>query len=217
MDLEADSVQNETANIIKLTQPVIEKANNFPLRIAKGKNSLSSLNTILIFIVGGSSRPFSYIKNTNDRAQILRRFTPQERPIPVPPVLPIEIQRIPSSETDSDEQSQTPSTNIYETVVPMANLGSRLDTPTPIYETEWTHSLRQLMMETKATNGNPSVSVIELPSNPTDLIRTPTSIMNYFQHHSPHNKFLAERASRTDSIRRMNMLQRLKDDAAFLY
>ena len=88
---------------------------------------------------------------------------------------------------------------------------------TPIYETEWTHSLRQLMMITSSIENEP-ISVIELPSPPPDLVPSMTQQpLDYFQQHNPYDKFLANRSAISDSMRRANMLRQIKDNAAFLY
>jgi len=72
------------------------------------------------------------------------------------------------------------------------------------------------MSKRPSINGN-GMSVIELPSSssePPDLV--PSG--HYFQQQQhPYAKFLANRKRTSDSMRRANMLQRLKDDAAFLY
>jgi hypothetical protein len=91
------------------------------------------------------------------------------------------------------------------------------DISTPIYETEWTHSLRQLMMTTTPSMRNQGVSVIELPPVPPDLVPSTKQSFDYFQQQNPYDKFLASRTRTSDSMRRANMLRRLKDDAAFLY
>ncbi len=98
------------------------------------------------------------------------------------------------------------------------NKTSTSDIVTPIYETEWTHSLRQLMMTTTTPSiGNEAISVINLPPAPPDLVPSTKQSSDYFQQQSPYGKFLASRSSTSDSMRRANMLRRLKDDAAFLY
>jgi len=71
------------------------------------------------------------------------------------------------------------------------------------------------MSKRPSINGN-DMSVIELPSSsePPDLV--PSG--HYFQQQQhPYAKFLANRKRTSDSMRRANMLKRLKDDAAFLY
>ena len=165
------------------------------------------------------SRPFSYIKNINDRAQILRRFTQHESSIPTTPVS-IDVTRVSSSESDNNPQTNSNSTNIYEAVLPTTNTHpektSTSDTSTPIYETEWTHNLRQLMIVT-SDMGNEGISVIGLPSVPPDLLPSTKQSSDYFQQKNPYEKFLASRSTTSDSVRRANMLRRLKDDAAFLY
>jgi len=65
--------------------------------------------------------------------------------------------------------------------------------------------------------GNEGVSVIDLPPPPPDLVPSTKQSSDYFQQQSPYDKFLASRSSTSDSMRRANMLRRLKDDAAFLY
>jgi hypothetical protein len=61
------------------------------------------------------------------------------------------------------------------------------------------------------------VSVIGLPSVPPDLLPSTKQSTHYFQQQNPYDKFLAGRSTTSDSMRRENMLRRLKDDAAFLY
>ncbi|CAF4572816.1 unnamed protein product, partial [Rotaria magnacalcarata] len=81
--------------------------------------------------------------NTNDRAQILRRFTSNERTVQATTVS-IDLTRISSSESDSTNPINSNCTNIYETVLPTTHHNSNSsssssDISTPIYETEWTH------------------------------------------------------------------------------
>ena len=113
------------------------------------------------------------------------------------------------------------STNIYETVLPIINstTNNKPSTPEitiPIYETEWTHNLRQLMVDTSPIQ-NDGISFIELPPVPPDILPSTNQPADYFQQHNPYDKFLAKRSTTSDSMRRANMLRRLKDDAAFLY
>ena len=172
----------------------------------------------LINLLDLCSRPFSYIKNINDRAQILRRFVQPERHVPIA-VVPIDITRISTSESDNNHQ--TPS-NIYESVLPTTTSNNTTaktsvsDNATPIYETEWTHNIQQLMMATSPIEPQ-GVSVISLPSAPPDLLPSTKQSIHYFQQQNPYDKFLASRTTTSDSMRRANMLRRLKDDAAFLY
>ena len=161
-------------------------------------------------------RPFSYIKNTNDRAQIQRRLTPQDRSIPLEAVA-LDVTRIPSPDIDTKLSTDTSSTNIYESVLPTANIHCTSDVSIPIYESEWKHSLGHLILSARAANAKDSVAVIELPSPPPDLVSPTPASMNYFQQQNPYDKFLANRTATSDSMRRANMLRRLKDDAAFLY
>lgn len=72
-------------------------------------------------------------------------------------------------------------------------------------------------MITTANLGKENISVIELPSAPPDLVSSTTQSTDYFQQQNPYDKFLARRSTTSDSMRRTNMLRRLKDDAAFLY
>lgn len=165
------------------------------------------------YSLDAASRPFSYIKNLNDRTQILRRFTQRERSIPSSTIpIPIPIARISSSPNDFNHQTNLNSTNIYETVLPTATM----DLSPPIYESEWTHNLRQLMFATSSMDKR-AVSVIELPTVPPDLLPTTAHSVDYFQQHNLYDKFLASRTTTSDSMRRANMLKQLKDDAAFLY
>jgi hypothetical protein len=149
----------------------------------------------------------------------LRRFAQHERSIPVAAVS-LDVTRVSSLKNDNNNQTHLTCTNIYETVLPTINSNinkiSTSDIPTPIYETEWTHNLRQLMMSTSSI-GNEGISVIELPPAPPDLVPSTKQSSDYFQQQNPYGKFLASRSATSDSMRRANMLRRLKDDAAFLY
>ena len=175
--------------------------------------------------LGGYSRPFSYIKNTNDRAQILRRLTQHERSVPAT-AISIDVTKITSPESNHNQTSSN-CTNIYETVLPTTTIAatnnnnnnniSMSDISSPIYETEWTHSLRQLMMATSSSIDTEDISVIELPSAPPDLLPSTNQSSDYFQQQNPYDKFLANRSTVSDSMRRANMLKQLKDNAAFLY
>jgi hypothetical protein len=123
--------------------------------------------------------------------QISRQFTSHDRSIS-PAVISLDVTRVSSSESDNNIQRNSPCTNIYETVIPVTNLDWSLDPSTPIYETEWTHNLKQFMAN-------------RIPST------------HYFQQKHPHDRVLANRARTSNSMRRNKMLKRLKDDAAFLY
>ncbi|CAF3149036.1 unnamed protein product [Rotaria sp. Silwood2] len=207
-DKKLSTVQSDLSNPSLKNHIIIDKTNN-----------ASSLS-----VKGVCSRPFSYIKNTNDRAHILRRFTPHERTIPAS-VVSIDVTQISSSENDNNNQTNSNSTNIYETVLPTINNNnndtSTSDISTPIYETEWTHSLRQLMMTTTTTTTSSikdeAISVIEVSSTPPDLVPLARQSSDYFQQQNLHDKFLANRPTISDSMRRANMLRQLKDNAAFLY
>ena len=137
----------------------------------------------------------------------------------------IDVTRIASLENDNHNQVHSNSMNIYETVLPTTSTVNKIttlppDVSPPIYEKEWTHNLRQLMMTTMAASSaidNKSISVIELPLAPPDLVSSTNQSLDYFQQHNPYDKFLASRMTTSDSTRRANMLRRLKDDAAFLY
>ncbi|CAF1641144.1 unnamed protein product [Adineta ricciae] len=195
-------VQNDTSKLPSQTT-TDNKTNNLP------QPPTSSTK-------GSCLRPFSYIKNTNDRAHILRRFTPHERSTSSVAVT-LDVTQLPSSLNDDSNQFHSNSVNIYETVLPPANQPSLpCDVPSPIYETEWTHSLRQLMITT-ANLEKENISIIELPSAPPDLVSSTIQSTDYFQQQNPYDKFLACRSTTSDSMRRTNMLRRLKDDAAFLY
>lgn len=61
------------------------------------------------------------------------------------------------------------------------------------------------------------IAVVGLPSIPPDLVPSTRPSSDYFQQQNPYDKFLASRSQTSDSMRRTNMLRRLKDDAAFLY
>lgn len=116
--------------------------------------------------------------------------------------------RISSFESDNNNQTNSSCTNIYETVIPTTNINSSSDQSTPIYEAEWRHSLKQIVMNTMPVLEKNIISVSELPSLPSD---------NHFQQQNPYGKFLENRTSTSDSVRRANILRRLNDDAAFLY
>ncbi|CAF1192249.1 unnamed protein product [Rotaria sordida] len=214
-DNKLPTVKNDLSNPSQKNNINIDKTNNAPSSSVKGV----------------CSRPFSYIKNTNDRAHILRRFTPHERVIP-PTIVSIDVTRISSSENDNNNnQTNSNSTNIYETVLPTTstttttnnnnnnnNNTSTSDIPTPIYETEWTHNLRQLMMATTTSSiTNEGISVIKVSSAPPDIVPSIKQTSDYFQQKNPHDKFLANRTTISDSMRRTTMLKQLKDNAAFLY
>ncbi|CAF0730546.1 unnamed protein product [Adineta steineri] len=202
-------VQNDLSNLPQKSNISIDKTNKVALSTsAKGL----------------CSRPFSYIKNTNDRTKILRRLTQQECSIPADAVS-IDVTRINTLENDNNNQINSNSTNIYETVLPTTpstNNSISSDITTPIYEKEWTHNLRQLMMPQPPLSSsvaieNEGISIIELPSPPPDLISSTKQSTDYFQQQNPYDKFLSSRSTTSDSMRRANMLRRLKDDAAFLY
>ncbi|CAF1116095.1 unnamed protein product [Rotaria sp. Silwood1] len=189
-----------------LNQPIspvqIPVNNSSPLNIVK--NNLST--------TGVDSRPFAYIKNPNDCTQILRRLPQCDRSIS-PSVVSIDMTRISSFESDTNNQTNSPCTNIYETVIPITNNNLSSEQSTPIYETEWKHSLKQIMMSKIPTIEKNVISVIELPSLPSNLV----SSNHYFQQQYLYEKFLANRTKTSDSMRRATMLKRLNDDAAFLY
>lgn len=72
------------------------------------------------------------------------------------------------------------------------------------------------MMATSSIR-NDDLTVVGLPSIPPDLVPANRQSSDYFQQQNPYGKFLATRCQTSDSMRRANMLRRLKDDAAFLY
>jgi hypothetical protein len=74
-----------------------------------------------------------------------------------------------------------------------------------------------MMVTTPPPVENDGVSIIELPPAPPDLVPSSKQSPDYFQQQNPYDKFLASRTTTSDSTRRVNMLRRLKDDAAFLY
>lgn len=129
-----------------------------------------------------------------------------------PSVVSIDMIRMSSFENDARNQSNSPCTNIYETVIPITNNNSVSDLSTPIYETEWKHNIKQMMNKMPSIDKN-LISVIELPETTPDLTQT----NHYFQQQYLYEKFLANRTKTSDSMRRANMLKRLNDDAAFLY
>ncbi|CAF1003971.1 unnamed protein product [Adineta ricciae] len=108
-------------------------------------------------------------------------------------------------EVDQNNLRTSPCANIYETVVPITADTAPVDRATPIYEAEWTHNLKQLIMTRMPS--------FELPSLSSGI----TATTDYFQQPHPYNKVLAARAKASDSMRRNKMLKRLKDDTAFLY
>ena len=146
-------------------------------------------------------------------------MTQQERSIPASAVA-LDVTRISSLENDTNPSIPSNSTNIYEAVLPThhipPNKSSSSDTPTPIYETEWTHNIRELMMATSSIRTD-GIAIAGLPSIPPDLVPSNRQSSDYFQQQNPYDKFLANRSKTSDSMRRANMLRRLKDDAAFLY
>jgi hypothetical protein len=156
------------------------------------------------------NQPFSYIKKCNNRAKISRPPKPYDRSNS-PAVASIDIARISSSVND-------PQTNIYETVNSTTKINSLSNRATPIYETEWTHNLRRLMMNKIPLIKENGISAIELPSSSSSSSPDLVPSTHYFQQQQhPYAKFLADRKRTSDSMRRANMLQRLKDDASFLY
>ncbi|CAF1228982.1 unnamed protein product [Rotaria sordida] len=183
-----------------------------PVQIPLNNPSQPNIDKINLSTKGVDSRPFTYIKNPNDCTQILRRLPLDDRSIS-PSVISIDMTRISSLESDTNNQTNSPCTNIYETVIPIINNNSSFDQSTPIYETEWKHSLKQIMMSKIPSIEKNVISVIELPSLQSNLI----SSNHYFQQQYLYEKFLANRTKRSDSIRRANILKRLNDDAAFLY
>lgn len=132
-----------------------------------------------------------------------------------------------SSVNNTQTNSSSTSSKIYEAVNSNTNTNSSPDRATPIYETDWTHNLKRLLMNKKPFIKRRSMSVIEIPtssssssiassSSPTPPDLVPST--HYFQQQQhPYAKFLENRKRTSDSMRRANMLKRLKDDAAFLY
>ncbi len=122
-----------------------------------------------------------------------------------------------SPSSSNGTRSHSPGQNIYESVISSSNINSLSDRATPIYETEWTHNLQKLIMRKRPARVNNGISVIKLPtssSSPPDLV---PSIHYFQQKQHPYDKFLANRQNTSDSMRRANMLKRIKDDSAFLY
>ena len=150
------------------------------------------------------NRPYSYIKKLNDRIQISR----QVKSSPPPPSNDLTQ----SSNSIDTSQSHSSNTNIYESLLSTSRLQSTpIHPPTPIYESEWTPHLQKLRRKKLSLMKNKDISIIELPP---DLVPP----IHYFQQKQhPYDQILANRTNPTDSIRRAYMLQRLKDDSAFLY
>lgn len=147
-----------------------------------------------------SHRPYSYIKKLNDRIEISRQVKSSP---------PIDLSQ---SSTSIDLSNNT---NIYESLLSTSRLQSSLPRPTPIYETEWTPHLQKLRRKKLSLMKNKGISIIELPTSfPPDLVPP----IHYFQQKQhPYDQILTNRMNPTDSIRRAQMLQRIKDDSAFLY
>lgn len=156
------------------------------------------------------NRPFSYIKNHDNRTQISRHNSSNQ-----PTIASIDITR--SSTSLNSTQPNSSPTDIYETVNSTTNMHSSSDLATPIYETEWTNNLKRLMMHKRPLIKRNSMSVIELPSSSSTTPDLVPSIHYFQQQQNPYAKFLANRRKTSDSMRRTNILKRLKDDAAFLY
>lgn len=152
------------------------------------------------------TRPYSYIKKLNDRIQISRQVKSSESSSP-------SIDHTQSSHSIDTSQSHSSNTNIYESLLSTTRIQSpSINHPsTPIYETEWTPHLQKLRRKKLSLMKNKDISIIELPP---DLVPP----IHYFQQKQhPYDEILANRTNTTDSIRRAHMLQRLKDDSAFLY
>jgi hypothetical protein len=162
------------------------------------RNNLNNLSQPHI-TKGKGSQTFAHPKNP---PQIPRRFTLQDRSIS-------------SIDMTNNAQTNSSCTNIYDTVIPITNVNPSPDRSTPIYETEWTHNYKQLMMNKIPSIEKNAISVIQLPSTTQpDLLPS----LHYFQQqHHPYDKFLANRTQSSDSTRRANMLKQINDDAAFLY
>ena len=166
---------------------------------------IPSADLLNSFIETGPSvnRPFSYTKNLN---------------IAPPAIVSLDIARIPSS-VDHRKTNSPSTTNIYETVLPGTPNVSASHRTTPIYEPDWTQNFHKLFMKKPSPSKLNTVSVINpaattiVPIQP-DLV----SSIHYFQQKQhPYDKFLANRKTTTDSMRRANMLRKIKDDTAFLY
>ncbi|CAF0841544.1 unnamed protein product [Didymodactylos carnosus] len=180
------------------------------------------------------NRPFSYIKNT-DQSSIFYHFA---QPQPKHQQIYFTSDKLKSSHNDQQcnqvklktKNFEETTNNIYETVGESTILKrhhhplclSGQQQPQPIYETDWTQNLRQLMRTMKHPQQHrTNVSIIELPyehythmmnqSNLYDM--RPSS--SHYSVHKPYN-FLANHTS-SESLRRTNILKRLRDDSAFLY
>ncbi|CAF2159985.1 unnamed protein product [Rotaria magnacalcarata] len=184
-----------------------------PVKKYADHSSQSHKEKINLSVKGVDSRPFTYINNANDCTKILRRLPHYDRSTS-PSIVSIDMARMSSFETENHNQTHSPCTNIYETVIPITSNNALSDqSAAPIYETEWKHSLKHIMMNRIPLIEKNTISVIELPSLTPDF--TPTN--QYFQQQYLYERFLANRTKVSDSMRRANMLKRLNDDAAFLY
>ncbi len=142
--------------------------------------------------------------------QISRQVKPNDHSNS-PTDISIDITR--NSPSSNGTRTNSPGANIYESVI--SNMNSLSGRATPIYETEWTHNLQKLIMRKRPSMINNGISVIKLPrSSPPDLV---PSIHYFQQKQHPYDKVLASRKNTSDSMRRANMLKRIKDDSAFLY
>lgn len=150
-------------------------------------------------------RPYSYIKKLNDRIEISRQVKSSDVSHP-----PIDLSQ--SSTSIDASQSHSSNTNIYESLLSTSQIQP---SSTPIYETEWTPHLQKLRRKKLSLMKNKGISMIELPPTyPPDLVPP----IHYFQQKQhPYEQILTTRPNPTDSIRRAQMLQRIKDDSAFLY
>ena len=181
-------------------QAMIKSSNKY------SDSSCTTINTIIQPISPTSSirsvkpiqshRPYSYIKKLNDRIEISRQGNSHP---------PIDLSQ---SSTSIDLSNNT---NIYESLLSTSQIQSSLNRSTPIYESEWTPHLQKLRRKKLSLMKNKGISIIELPP---DLVPP----IHYFQQKEhPYDQILANRLNPSDSIRRAQMLQRIKDDSAFLY
>ncbi|CAF0772692.1 unnamed protein product [Didymodactylos carnosus] len=180
------------------------------------------------------NRPFSYTKNT-DQSSIPHQFTQplqqqQQRQMCI-------SDKRKSNHNDyrhsrvklKSKKFEETTNNIYETVGDHTVL-KRHHHPLylneqqsqPIYETDWTQNLRRLMRTMKHSQQQRTyLSIIELPhEHYTHMMSQPNlyDMKPLSPHYFIHNPYkVLSNNTTTESVRRSNILKRLRDDSAFLY
>ncbi|UJR16405.1 hypothetical protein I4U23_003308 [Adineta vaga] len=193
---ERDNRENKSCLQLYETYPYL--VNQYPLKNHNINTSYTTINTIgNASLVRTSSSQSDYVKTTNHHYEVSRWSTPFN-------------ESCSTVDIDSNDARLSPCANIYETVVPITNFSCSVDRTTPIYETEWTHNLKQLIMPRK-----PSFEVVPISTISCGLVPDTHYFPQQQQH--PYDKVLSARAKASDSMRRNKMLKRLRDDAAFLY